>query len=112
MLSAPVNDDARGFARGSARQLGDAERAAGITRGRLDPEVRERPLAQQPAVADAVERDAARQAQVRRAGACVGGARHPQHDLFAHHLHRAREIHLALRQPAFGLPRRRRRTAR
>ena len=45
-------------------ELRDAERAAGVAGGRLDPESLERAFAQQPAVADAVERDAAGQAQV------------------------------------------------
>jgi hypothetical protein len=31
-------------------QLGDAQRAAGVAGGRLDPELLERALAQQPAV--------------------------------------------------------------
>ncbi len=42
------------------------ERAAGVARRGLDPESLEGPLAQEPAVPDAVQRDAARQAQVRR----------------------------------------------
>ena len=41
-----------------------AQRAAGVARGRLNPDVLERPLAQDAAVADAVERHAAGQAQV------------------------------------------------
>ena len=43
-----------------------AERAAGVAGGRLDPDVLERPLAQDAAVADAVQRHAAGQAQVLR----------------------------------------------
>ena len=45
-----------------------ADRAAGVAGGRLDPEVLERSLAQQPPVGDAVQRDPAGQARVARAG--------------------------------------------
>ena len=56
-------------------QLRHAERAAGIARRRLDPEPLERPFAQQPPVADAVERDAAGQAEVLEPGlACARAA--------------------------------------
>ena len=72
----------------------------------------ERTLAQQPAVADAVERHAAGQAQVLEAGLAVHRARHPQHDLFAHDLHRAGEVHLPLRQLASPARAAGRRTAR
>ena len=46
----------------------DAERAAGVAGRRLNPDVLERPFAQDAAVADAVERHAAGQAQVLHAG--------------------------------------------
>ncbi len=50
----------------------DADGAAGVSRRGLDPQALERPLAQQAAVADAVERDAAGEAQVLHAGlACT-----------------------------------------
>ena len=83
----------RGVRRGVAEHLvpdreRDAERAAGVARRRLDPESLERPLAQQPAVADAVERDAAGEAEVLHAGLAVHVARHAQHDLLGHHLDR------------------------
>ena len=45
-----------------------AERAAGIAGRRLDPDVVERALAQQLAVGHAVQRDAAGQAEIARAG--------------------------------------------
>ena len=77
-----------------------AERAAGVAGRRLDPEALERPLAQQPAVADAVERDAAGEAEVLHAGLAVHVPRHAQHDLLGHLLDRRGEVHLALRELA------------
>ena len=44
-----------------------AQGAAGVTRRRLDPDLLERALAKDPAVADAVQRDAASQAEVAHA---------------------------------------------
>ena len=82
------------------------QRAPGVARCRLNPDALERPLAQEPPVADAIERDAARQAQVLGARLAVRGARHPQHDLLADFLNGSRQIHLALCQLALGLARR------
>ena len=48
------------------QRVGDAERAAGVAGRGLNPEVLEGPFAQEPAVADAVERDAAGQAELAR----------------------------------------------
>src|SRR5205814_8134953 len=84
----------------------DAERAAGVAGRRLNPDVVEDALAQDAAVADAVQRDAARQAQIAEAGLAPREARHLQHHLLGDLLHRAREIHLALRQRRLGLARR------
>ena len=67
-------------------ELRDTERAAGIAGGRLNPDLLERPFAQQAAVADAVERDAARHAQRLGAGFLLRGPGHAEHDLFAHDL--------------------------
>ena len=90
-----------------------AERAAGVAGGRLDPDVLERPLAQDAAVADAVERDAAGQARgSSRPVSLVHVARHAQHDLFGHLLDRRGEVHLALRERRLGLRAAARRTAR
>jgi hypothetical protein len=41
----------------------DPQGAAGVARGRLDPDLLERPLAEDAAVADAVESDAAGEAE-------------------------------------------------
>ena len=61
----------------------------GVAGRRLDPEPLERPLAQQPAVGHAVQRDAAGQAQVRarRSAACTCRAIR-EHDLLGHGLDR------------------------
>ena len=83
-----------------------AQRAAGVAGRRLHPHLLERPLAQDAAVADAVERDAAGQAQVAHPGLAVRERGHLQHHLFGDVLNRARQVHLALRQLALGLARR------
>ncbi len=72
--------------------------ATRIARGGLDPEALERSLAKEPAIAHAVERDAARQAEIFRTGRLLRVAGHLQDDLLGHILNRTREIHLALRQ--------------
>ena len=74
-----------------------AERAAGVARRRLHPNPFELAVADDLSVGDAVERDAAGQAQMLGAGLGGDGARQPQHDLVGHRLDRGGEIHLALR---------------
>ena len=77
---------------------GRAQRAAGIAGGGLDPDVVEAPVAQDLAVGDAVQRDAAGQAQVRHPGLrCARARGQAQHDLLGHGLDGGGEIHLALR---------------
>ena len=83
-----------------------AERAAGVAGRGLNPDVFERPLAQEAAVRDAVQRDAARHAEIFLAGKLVRVARHLQDDLLGHHLDRPRDVHLALGDFRFRLPRR------
>ena len=56
-------------------EQGRAQRAAGVAGRGLDPEVVERPLAEQPAVGHAVERDAAGQDQVLHARSARGRRR-------------------------------------
>ena len=89
------------------RELRHAESAAGVAGRGLDPDLLERAFAKQSSVADAIERDAARQAQPVEARLTMRGARHAEHDLLAHLLDRPGEIHLSLRQLCLGLPRRR-----
>src|SRR5262249_35571163 len=60
----------------------DAERAACVAGRRLNPDLLERSLAQQPPVADAVERDAAGEAEIAQTGFAVRERGHLQHHLF------------------------------
>ena len=87
-------------------ELCDTERTARIACCRLNPDVSERSLSQQSAVADTVQRHTACEAQILRAGLLVDRARHAQHDLFAHNLDRAREVHFPLRELRLRDPRR------
>ena len=82
------------------------QRAARVAGRRLDPDVVELRLAQDLAVAHAVERHATGQHQVLLASGLVDVVGHAQHDRLARHLHRPRQVHLALRQLRLGLPRR------
>ncbi len=84
-----------------------AQRTAGIAGRRLDPDVLERPFAQDAAIGHAVERDAAGQAQVVRLELVVNGARQAQHDLLGHRLDGAGDIHLLLRDLRLRRARRR-----
>src|SRR5205085_11998685 len=80
-----------------------AQRAACIARRRLNPNILKRPFAQNAPVADAVQSDAARETQVSLARLLVHVPRHAQHRLFDDVLDGARQVHLALRELAFGL---------
>ena len=73
-----------------------AERPTGIARRGLDPDVVEDAFAHQQSVRHAVERHAAREAQVALAGLAPQRARQLQHDLVRDELDRRREIHRAL----------------
>ena len=83
-----------------------AERAARVARRRRNPDVLENLLAQQDAVGDAIERDAAREAEIFRAGDFLRVPRHPQHDLLGDFLDGRRQVHFALRDHRFGIARR------
>ena len=106
MLSLPGVTRARLLEVPMPGELRHAERAAGVAGRGLDPELLERALAQQPAVAHAVERDAAGEAEPVEPGLAVHRARHAEHDLLGHDLDRAGEVHLPLRQLGLRLPRR------
>src|SRR5207247_6322731 len=67
---------------------------------RLDPELLERTLPKQSAVAHAVQRDASGETQIAHPRLAVRERRHLQHHLFGDLLDRTRQIHFALRQPA------------
>jgi hypothetical protein len=83
-----------------------AQRPAGVAGRRLDPDPLERALPQQPAVGDAVQRHAARHAQVPLAGLARDRAAEPEHHLLGDPLDRGREVHLAPGQPPLGVARR------
>ena len=83
-----------------------AERAAGVTRGGLNPHLFERAFTQDAAVADTIERHAAGQAQVTHPGLLVREAGHLQHHLFGDLLDRPRQVHLPLREARLRLARR------
>ena len=85
---------------------GDSDRPPGIARRRLNPDVFKRAFAQNPSVADAVERDSACQTQAFHAGFFVGIARHVQHHFFGDDLYAAGKVHVLLRQFGFRLARR------
>ncbi len=79
---------------------------AGIARGRLNPDILERPFAQDAAIADAIERHAAGQHQVLHAGARVDMPRTAQHHILGHGLDRGGQIHFALRDARLHFTRR------
>mgnify|MGYP003352251323 CR=1 FL=1 len=69
---------------------------AGVAGSRLDPQIVERPFAQQAAIGDAIERDPARHRQVVAAGDLFGVACEAQHDVFADALHRGGRARTAI----------------
>ena len=81
----------------------DAEGATGITGRGLTPHVLERPFTQDAAVADTIKRHTTSQAQITHPGFLVRERGHLEHHLFGDLLDRARQVHLALRQPALRL---------
>src|SRR5439155_26996205 len=85
---------------------GDADCAAGVPRRRLNPDLIEWTVAQNPAVADAVEGDAAGHAEIRQPGLLPRERGHLHHHLFGDVLNRAREVHFPLCELRLRLPRR------
>ena len=83
-----------------------ADRAAGISCRRLNPDVADGAVAQHFAVGDAIERDPAGEAQLFHAGFGGERPRKPQHHFFRHCLDRGGKVHLALGQPDVRLARR------
>ena len=75
-----------------------ADRAAGIARRRLHPDVLEGAVAQDLAVGHAVERDAAGETEIVEAVLARERARQPQHDLLGHLLDRGRDVHVERRE--------------
>src|SRR5579863_7222738 len=75
--------------------------AAGIPRGRLNPDLPETSVAQYFAIGDAVERDTARHAQMAHAGTVRRAPRQPQNRLFSDRLNGRGDVHMELRELAF-----------
>ena len=75
-----------------------AERAAGVAGRGLHPDMLEGAVAQHLAVGDAIERDAAGEAEILHAGLARERAREPQHDFLGRHLDGGGEVHVALRE--------------
>ena len=69
-----------------------ADRATGIARGRLHPDVLEGAVAQNLAIGDAIERDAAGETEIFKAMIARERARQPQHHLLRHLLDRGCDI--------------------
>ena len=87
-------------------QLRHAERPPCVAGSGLDPQPLEGALAQDAPVGHAVERDPTGEAKVLHPGLAVHRAAHAQHDLLAHDLDRAGQVHLALGQLGLQLTRR------
>ena len=83
-----------------------AERAARIAGSRLNPDVIERPLAQDPPVTHAVQRDAAGQHKFLQSGEAMRLARHPQHRLLGNQLNACGKVHVPLLETRLGIARR------
>ena len=79
-----------------------AERAAGVAGGRLHPDVLEGAVAQDLAVGDAIERDAAGEAEIVEAVLARQRARQPQHHLLGHRLDRGGDVHVERREQFLG----------
>ena len=77
-----------------------ADRRAGVVRRRLDVDVLERRAIEDHAVGDAVERDAAGQADLLEPGALVDGVEQREVALFEHQLNRRRQIRVPLLERA------------
>ena len=66
----------------------DADCSTGVAGRGLNPDLIEDLFAQEPAVADAVERHAAGQTEIAHAGFALREPRHPDHHFFGDFLHR------------------------
>src|SRR6185503_6640575 len=87
---------------------GRTQRSAGIAGRGLEPEIIEDAFRVELAIGDAIECDAAREAQISRACFSAYAARDLEDDLFRHALYRGGDVHVELRQQfRLGLPSRR-----
>ena len=71
-----------------------ADRAAGVTGGRLDPDVLEGAVAQNLAVGNAIERDAAGKTEIIETVLARERTSQPEHDLFGDLLNRGCNVHV------------------
>ena len=83
-----------------------AQSAAGVPRRGLNPNLLERPLAQQPAIGHAIQRHTPGQAQTVAPGRLARASRQSQHGLLGHQLNGPRRIQVPLLDRAFRLARR------
>src|SRR5207249_11261110 len=81
----------------------NAQRSAGVTGRRLNPNIFERSFAHDAAVSDAVQRHAAGHAQPLHVRFLVNMLDHLEHDFLCDCLYAARQIHLTLRYFCFRL---------
>ena len=79
------------------------ERAAGVSSRGLDPDALEGAFPLEPAIGDAIQRDAAGKHQVLHAGLRVNIASHPKNRFFGDRLNARCEIHVPLIQIRVGL---------
>ena len=81
---------------------GGADRAAGIARGRLYPDILEGAVAENFAVGDAIERDAASEAEIVDPMLARERPREPQHHFLGHLLDRGGDVHMERREQVFA----------
>ena len=97
---------ARGAVLGKMIRERGAEGPAGVAGGGLDPEAAKRAFAEEAGVGDAVEGDAAGEAEVLFAGESVKGAGEAEDDFFGDVLDGASDVAVELSERGFGCARR------
>src|SRR5262249_19349003 len=75
---------------------GGSERAAGVTRSRLNPDVAVRSFPHDSSISNAVERDPSSHAQELNSQLTMNPSCESEHHFFGHLLHRGGNVHLAL----------------
>src|SRR5262245_1739258 len=79
-----------------------SEGPARIPGSRLYPDIVERPFAEEPAVGNTIQGNAARQHQVLLRGALIELPSHPEDDFLGDYLDTRRQVHVALREVGLG----------
>src|SRR6478752_7393860 len=85
---------------------GRAERSAGVTGGRLNPNPLERPLAEQSLVRHAIQGNPTGQNEISLFSSTMQLARHSQHGVSQHGLNTGCQVSVSLLEWGLGLPRR------